>query len=300
MFFKFLLFCLLEAVSLEGCTRIFYNKDSSHIRFARSMDLFVNDQPRVMIFPRGILRDGQTKRWKSQYGSVVVAGFQKRLITDGMNEKGLAAHLLFQESGEFQEESAVRPSLSNLCLVSFCLDNCKTVNEAIEQLQHTQVVAGKLAYREWPVQLALEDLTGDSAILEFVHGQIIVHQGPQYKVVASNQGYEEQLNRLREYKSFGGKLPIPGDVDPSSRFVRVSTFLKSLPQAAEAISSMFSLIYLAQIPAGVETYWETRWFTVGDLTDLVFYFSSTAQINPLRVELKKFNLAEGSEIKEFN
>ncbi len=302
---KFICLFLLVCCHIEGCTRIYCNQDSSHLRFARTMDLFVDDKPQLTVYPRGVLRHGQTadntKRWKSKYGSAVVTAFHQAFVTDGINEAGFGAHLLFLEEGAFQEKNPDKPALSSFCVAQFLLDNCKTVTEAIEQLTLCQVVGGMLAQKEWPVQIAIEDLLGDSAVVEFIGGKIAVHQGPQYKVVASSGHYESQLNRLKEFQTFGGKMPLPGGADSLSRFVRASSFLETLPKAhdeSEAAAGMFSLIRTAQIPFGAKGVWETRWITVGDLSKRVFYFSSAAKGDVIRVDLKQFNLAEGSPVRE--
>jgi len=52
----------------------------------------------IWLFPRGMQRSGETGpnsiTWKSKYGSVVTSGYDIS-STDGMNEKGLVANLLW-------------------------------------------------------------------------------------------------------------------------------------------------------------------------------------------------------------
>ncbi len=67
--------------------------------FARTMDLYISDMPTLVVSPRGLDRSGQAGQnslhWKAKYGSVVVTAFHSDAATDGMNERGFAAHLLY-------------------------------------------------------------------------------------------------------------------------------------------------------------------------------------------------------------
>ncbi|MFK5073457.1 linear amide C-N hydrolase, partial [Klebsiella pneumoniae] len=84
--------------------------------------------------------------------------------------------------------------------------------------------------QEWGLHVAIEDTTGDSAVFEFVKGKLVVHHGKEYTVMTNEPPLAEQLVNVKRYKLFGGKEAMPGDIDPSSRFVRAASYLKTLPQ----------------------------------------------------------------------
>jgi choloylglycine hydrolase len=164
----------------------------------------------------------------------------------------------------------------------YALDNYATVADALEGLNSVRIVSSKAIGREWPVHLALEDASGDSAVLEFVKGKLVVHHGKDVTVMTNEPTLDEQLANLKRYKLFGGNLAMPGDVDPASRFVRAASYLKTLPKPAnadEAVSHLAGVARNVAVPFGaVDTsggeatdVWPTRWGTIVDLTHKVYY-----------------------------
>ena len=118
--------------------------------------------------------------------------------------------------------------------------------------------------------------------------------------------HENVLANVKKYKLFGGSKPLPGDTDPLSRFVRVATYLKTLPAAStkiEAIANLFSVIRTAMVPFGAEDTsgnntedsWPTRWVTVLDLSNKVFFFNSTTAPNIIWFDLKKIDFTEAAK-----
>jgi penicillin V acylase-like amidase (Ntn superfamily) len=242
------------------------------------------DGARLVYLPRNIARrgiaEGNAAQWTSKFASAVLTAFDAG-ASDGMNEAGLSAHLLYLHGSE-HETSDTRPAVSNLHWAQYVLDNYTTVVEALDGLKTVQIVSSKAAGREWPLHLAIEDATGDSAVLEFVGGKLVVHHGKDVTVMTNEPTLDEQLANLKRYKLFGGNLPMPGDVDPASRFVRATSYLKTLPKPAntyEAVSHLAGVARNVAVPFGahdtsgsdsVDT-WPTRWATIVDLTHKIFY-----------------------------
>lgn len=294
----------------QACSLVFYNKNQQAMVFARSMDLFVSDQPKLLVLPAGLNRQGQTKehplKWQSKYGSVVVTIFNSDAVSDGMNTEGLAAHLLYLHGTQYEARQPQKSGLSNLLWAQYMLDNYKTVDAALAGLAQYQIQATVLHGKEWPIHLALEDATGDSAIIEYINGKVVIHHGSHYRVMTNEPSYSEQLANLKRYKLFGGNLPMPGDIDPLSRFVRASSYLKTLPQPTsevEAIAETISVIRTTMVPFGAEDTsgseisvdsWPTRWISAGDLTHKVYYFNSTMTPNIIWVDLNSFNFKPNS------
>ncbi len=58
----------------------------------------------LWVFPAGVQRDGgagpQSIKWTAKYGSVTVSGYEAG-TTDGMNEKGLVANLLYLAESDY-------------------------------------------------------------------------------------------------------------------------------------------------------------------------------------------------------
>jgi choloylglycine hydrolase len=111
---------------------------------------------------------------------------------------------------------------------------------------------------------------------------------------------QQQLENLAKHKLFGGKLPLPGDIDPASRFVRLATFLKTLPEPADchaALADVLGVIRTTIVPfgaedtggSGAEDVWPTRWISAADLTHQVFCFQSTKSPNMFWIDLKSLD-----------
>ena len=219
-------------------------------------------------------------RWRSAYASLVLTAFDAG-AGDGLNEAGLGMHMLYLHGTEYEPNDA-RPALSNLLWGQYVLDNFATVREAVAGLKALRVVSGKAFGREWPVHLALQDATGDSAVLEFVGGKLVVHHGRDVTVMTNEPALDSQLANLKRYRLFGGDLPMPGDIDPMSRFVRAASYLKTLPKPAnraEAVSHLGGVARNVAVPFGAHDTsggdstdaWPTRWTTIADHTHRTYF-----------------------------
>jgi len=114
--------------------------------------------------------------------------------------------------------------------------------------------------------------------------------------------------RLKQYKGFGGNAPLPGDVDPEHRFVRLMEYYKFLPQAkgyTDAVANALSLLRIAQIPArqvngGDKEFWsdvQTNWVSAADVTNRIYYVNSSTVPSLLWVDLGKVDLRRGAPLK---
>ena len=111
------IFALVEySAAVEACSRILWNTNSQAVVTARTMDLYMDDKPRLVYLPRGIARRGANvdgaARWTSKYASIAVTGMDAA-SDDGLNEAGLGAHLLYLHGSE-HEPADPRPAVSNL------------------------------------------------------------------------------------------------------------------------------------------------------------------------------------------
>lgn len=303
-------FTLIQQAAFS-CTTIFLNnKGNTHVA-ARSMDLYTSDSPQIVTLPRGTHHSGDaganSLTWKSQYGSVIVTAFKTKAVSDGMNEKGLAVHLLYLSKTQYPNPIKDKPQVSNVMWGQYILDNYATVSEALAGTRDLQIIATQVHGRTWPIHLTMEDATGDSAVIEFINGKAEIYHGKQYQVMTNEPAYSIQLTNLKRYRGFGGKLALPGDPDPLSRFVRVASFLKTLPAPnndLEAVAGILSVMRTAMVPFGAvdtsgnetEDAWPTRWVTVADVTNKIYYFNSTSAPNIVWVDLNKVNFQKGASI----
>ncbi len=294
-----------------ACSRVFWNDNGQANVVARTMDLYMSDGAELVISPRGIAREGRTgddnpANWTSQYGSSAVTAFGIA-ATDGLNETGLAANLLYLTGSDYAERDQGVPGLSNVMLAQYVLDNFATVDEAVEALGSVQIVATEVAGRTWPLHLSLADASGDSAVIEFIDGEMVVHHGKDVRVMTNEPTYGEQIANLANYKPFGGDLSLPGDIDPLSRFVRAATYLETLPEpenVRQAVAGAYSIARNVAVPfgaqdssaSGAEDTWSTLWFTLADTTNLTYYFQSTQSPNLYWVDFDNIDFSEGAPV----
>ena len=202
----------LLPIHLEACTLVFWNTNGISPIVGRTMDLYRDDKPELIVYPRGVKREGgtgeNTLTWTAKYGSVVVTLFNTENTSEGLNEAGLSASLLYLEGTRYEARDFTKPSLSIGLWAQYLLDNYKTVSEALTALSTFQVVSTEIGGRSWPIHLAIQDKTGDMAIIEYVNGEMKIHHGPQYRVFANEPTYDIQLNNLKRYKLFRRSLQI--------------------------------------------------------------------------------------------
>jgi choloylglycine hydrolase len=287
------------------CTRIFWNDNGVAQVVARTVDWEFDDEAHLWALPRGLHRTGDagpgSATWTSRHGSVAVSSWNVG-AGEALNEHGLAAHVLYLGAAQYELPDD-RPTINNVMWPQWVVDQFTTVAEAVAGLAAVRVVPAMVHGTEMPLHLALEDPSGDSAIVEMLDGTPRIHHGREHRVMANDPSYEEQLASLARYRDFGGDLPMPGDIVSADRFVRASYFLRHLPPPAtreEALAGVMSLGRNVSIPFGApddrfDTY-PTWWLSASDLTNRVFFFQSTRTPNVVWIELDSLALEEGAPV----
>ncbi len=287
------------------CTRVFWNDNGVAMVVARTLDWETSDEPRLWAIPRGTERSGgagpESIAWESRYGSLTMEGWGAT-TTEGVNEVGLAARVLYLEATEWEREDG-RPALANLMWTQYAVDNFATVEEALVGLAEVRVVSMPMHGAHLGAHLLLEDASGDSALIEMIGGTPTVHHGTRYDVVANDPPYDEQVAGLSRYRPWGGELGIPGDIASEERFARATYYLSHLPRpadTAEAVAGVFGVIRNCQVPYGApdnrfDTY-PTWWASVTDLTERVYYFQSTRAPNVVWLELDALDFSPGAPV----
>lgn len=313
---------LIACVSLsllfevESCTRLFWNNNDQAKIVARTMDLFISDEPQMWVNPRGIHHqnkgDANGLEWTSLYGNVSISAFHvKNLTTDGLNEHGFAVHALALTATQYEKRDD-RPGVHYGEWLQYLLDTCQTVEEALQAHNHFQVVPIAVNGFVWPLHLMMEDATGDSAIIEFVEGQMKVYHSPQYQVGTNDPTYDKQLINLANHEKFGESLPTK--TDSISRFIVASTYLKELPapkNTDEAILlTLRTIAHLFQKDnvsknggisfMGSELKTSTLWTIIADLTHRVYYFFPTNEPHSICLNFSELNFSEGAQIEELS
>lgn len=259
--------------------------------------------------PRGVARNGlagpDSIEWTAKYGSVVATGYDIS-TTDGLNEKGLVANVLWLAESQYPPAGAAGPAISLSVWAQYMLDNFATVAEAVTALTATPL---RVATAEVPgeqrlatVHLALSDATGDSAIIEYIDGRQTIHHSRDYQVMTNSPVFSKQLAITEYWEQIGGTVMLPGTNRAADRFVRASFYINAIPKTddpVESVAAVYSVVRNASTPYGITTPDEpnissTRWRTVVDHKALRYFFESAMAPNTFWVELQNLDLSEGA------
>lgn len=302
-------FPFLFTQNAEACTRVVYKGPDNTVITARSMDFSIDIPANWWLFPRGIKRDGctgtNTVKWSAKYGSVITSSWDIA-TSDGMNEKGLVSNMLWLVSSKYPEfvPNSGEKGLAVSLWAQYALDNFATVAEAVKEFSKnefvivTDYIPGTQKYTT--VHLSLSDATGDNAIFEYINGKLVIHHDPSYTVMTNDPTFDEQLAINQYWKGIPGNIFLPGTNTAADRFVRASYYIKAIPQTADtriSIAGAFSVIRQCSVPYGISTddnphLSSTRWRTVSDQKNLVYYFENALTPNTVWVDLKKLDFSE--------
>lgn len=315
-----------------ACSRVFMNMFPGYMVSARNLDFFGPVDPSLVITPRGVEHkasdEPDAKKWKTRYGSVVVYA-DDVFPMDGINENGLAGHTQYYANGkQVQQDNRDKPELESRAWLSYLLDNFATVDEAVKGLQDMRLVAKKLSidYASDTKHIALEDASGDSAIVEIDNGKVNIYHNRDYRVMTNPPSYDQQLANWEKYKKVDAN-GIPGSQSSTDRFVRASINLKNLPQPdnqAQAQGFVLSVINNVAFPIGYpdsddamvtsitqsyEKYSKypqenkgtaTYFTTLSDLSHGEYRFKSVFAPSDVMVKLKEINFSVGQPVKRIN
>lgn len=292
----------------EACTRAVYFGKGGQTVTGRTMDWAEDTRTNLWVFPRGMARDAGLGKgsltWTSKHGSVV-ADIYDGGSADGMNEKGLVANMLYLAESEYSPEGDTRPALIISSWAQYMLDNFATVEEAVadarkEAYRMVSVVAPNGA--PGSVHLSLSDVSGDSAIFEYVKGKLVIHHGREFQVMTNSPVYDQQIALNEYWKQIGGTVMLPGTNRAADRFARASFYINACTQSddpREAVASTFSVMRNCSVPRGIKHATQpntssTIWRTVSDQKNLVYYFENTASPSLVWVRLADVDFKEGS------
>lgn len=306
----------VPAVVSQACTRVVYLGEDQQIMTGRTMDWKYDVGTNLWIFPRGMERNGaagpKSLKWKSKYGSVIASGYDIS-TTDGVNEKGLVANLLWLAESKYPELDKKKPALSISLWAQYMLDNYATVEEAVAALEKTPLIVATDKVpgqsRLATLHLSLSDASGDSAIIEYIDGKQVIHHSRKYQVMTNSPAYEKQLAMQEYWQGIGGTVMLPGTNRSADRFARAQFYINAIPQKTtpnKAVASVFGVIRNVSVPYGLtsETSPEissTRWRTLVDSKRQLYFFESALTPNIFWTDLKKIDFSnETGKVKKLD
>jgi penicillin V acylase-like amidase (Ntn superfamily) len=207
-------FLLASTFSAAACTSFVLSGEYGPV-FATNLDNRLQEGL-IYVNPRGMVKSGweassagEYARWTSKYGSVSFnfAGYQ--ITWAGMNEAGLVMSTMSLGETSVPEPDE-RPSMGNGFWMQYHLDNSATIDEVI-------TAAEKIRMGDTVDHYLVCDAGGDVAVIEFLHGKMVVHRG--------------------------GKLPIPVGGKEDVVACAFRTLHEVSGQAVNAAATQWSIVF---------------------------------------------------------
>jgi len=303
----------MAVASADACTRGVFIGNNDTVITLRSMDWQNDIGSNIWVMPRGMERDGaagpDSWTWTSQYGSVISTAFDIG-TADGLNEAGLVANLLYLTESEYPPAPPNNDSkpMSISVWAQYFLDNFATVEEAVAAMRQEPfyiVPVQSPDGAEGTVHVSISDATGDSAVFEYIDGELKIHHSRDYNVMTNSPPFDQQLALNAYWQQIGGLTMLPGTNRAADRFARTSFYIDALPKDMDdntAVAAAFSVIRNASVPMGITTPDQpnistTRWRTVSDHKNLRYFFESTSSPNVFWLELEGLDLSEGAPVR---
>lgn len=268
----------------EACTGITLTTIDSTMVTARTIEWAAEPlNAMYVIVPRGQkqrswLPDGtlKGKTFVAEYGYVGIAVENDAFIMEGINEAGLAAGLFyFPEYGEYMpyKEADKSMCVSDMQFVSWVLSTCTSIDEMLALMPTIRVVG--IDPRASTVHWRVSEESGRQVVVEIVNQQVIVYENPlgvltnspeltwhltnlnNYVNLVSGSIYQREIGSL-DLRAFGGGSGLhglPGDMTPSSRFVRAAFFQSTAPRLEKpehTVVQAFHLLNNFDIPIGIQ------------------------------------------------
>lgn len=302
--------CVIELAfspTARPCSRVMWVAADGQVFVGRTQDWTEKADSAFRVYPRGIERVGSVvanpHKWTSKYGSLVITGYD--LAThEGVNEKGLSAHILYLAGDcDYGKRDTKLEAIGVTQWVQYFLDNYATVAESVEaQKAFAFQIDSLILPNGFPtlVHISLSDKSGDSAVIEYIGGKAKVYHDKKFTVMTNEPTYDKQIENLKQYRTFGGDKPLPGERTPTDRFVRAAYYAENLPTPTsreEGAAFAFSVIRNVSVPFGKPdpkkpNVSSTIFRTVQDLTSGRYYFESTYAPNVVWIDINKLDFSK--------
>jgi len=267
---------------VHGCTYFEVPQKDVGLVIGRAMELgdvvgSSNMHWRVSLHPR---------KKSDRYGYVSVDGVGMKplpaglpLVTEGMNENGLTISANTLHRSVYESRLTLKRKVVEWDVVPSILSNFSNVSDALEGLKGVAVVGGPDSEAICGIgacfHWAIADKMGNSAIVEYIKGKLVVYDGPKEHVgvMTNDPPLDWQMTNLNQFVNVrpdwpdsnadivkhlaSGTVPqavghgynligLPGDPSPPSRFVR-AFFLRefAIVNRPESVATQENAIVLA-------------------------------------------------------
>jgi choloylglycine hydrolase len=316
----------------QACTSFLLRTSDGGVVYGRTMEFGFQLTSDAIVLPRQFALTGTGPGgkpglvWSSKYGAVGLNAFGLPILTDGMNEKGLAGGILyFPGYAGYANAAATDPAkaLAPWEFLTWALTSFASVAEvkaALAGVAIIDVAQPNLGITP-PFHYTLHDASGASIVVEPVNGALKVYDNP-LGVMTNAPTFDWHLTNLKNYvkispvnaepitiegvtiPSFGqgsGLLGIPGDPTPPSRLIRALGYVisvKKLPSGEQSVRLAEHILNNFDIPMGFiqpgkgdYTALEyTQWSSIAELTTKRYYVKTYDDQVLRGIDLMSFDL----------
>lgn len=249
------------------CTCITFQNKSFY--FGRNLDLEYSFGERVVITPRKYVFDLRTQEKMIEHYAMigmatVIANYP--LYAEASNEKGLSmAGLYFPDNAEYQPMKEDMINITPFEFIPWILGKCSSVDEAEELLGKVNIV--KIQFNENIPLAPLHWMLADEKrciVLESMKGGLYIHENP-IGILTNNPPFDYHKTNLSNYmnvtphapvnrftkhlnlQAYGqgmGGIGLPGDVSPTSRFVRAAFMQQNSVCEEDEVSNVTQFFHM--------------------------------------------------------
>ncbi|MBX9977122.1 MAG: linear amide C-N hydrolase [Alphaproteobacteria bacterium] len=264
----FLILCI-EAPYVFSCTCVFWWDNPYECIAGRTMDWMEDTHPEIWVYPPIPKISNESNSY--HYGMLALTAYND-ITVDGLNEKGLAGHVLYLGATTYNascEDSTAIPSKNWLHSI---LQSYASVAEALDHAPYWRISPSIVSGHDINIHLALEDKTGDNAILEYKEGILHIFRGCGHGVLTNAPFYDEHLSHLGKYTVFGGTEALPHDNHSTDRFVKTTYGLSQIVPSHET-SDNSKQIQKLLMDVSVHTHEKkTYYHTLTNISKNTFFF----------------------------
>lgn len=333
----FIIFIQLMPPAL-ACTDFQLKTTNGTVIAARSMEWGVDMKSQLRTYPRQQERqstapDGHAGlSWQAKYGYVGANCYDRDMVIDGMNEKGLSVGGLWFPGASYPKANPqqYKKAINVLDLGSWMLGNFASVDEVKSALMNVVVWADSAPEVKGipTIHFAVHDALGKNAVIEFTDRTLKFYDNPN-GVLTNAPSFDWHITNLCNYLMLdpanpkpvtigstilsppgqgSGFMGIPGDWTPPSRFVRVTAMLryaKPVEDATAGVNLAEHTLNAVDIPLGnvrpadrnIDFSDYTQWALIKDLTNRVLYFRSYNKMQLQAIDLQQIDFSPGVKIK---
>jgi penicillin V acylase-like amidase (Ntn superfamily) len=225
-------------------------------------------QERALALPHG----NKPMTWRTHYGAVYItmAAHHKpalAYVVDGMNTQGLSMAVSELSGSQFQTPKAGEPVIGSAQLPARIMSDCASVQCALHTLHQLTVVPSMYQGQPSPVHYMLRDAFGDSAVVAYQHGHLIIHH-PLKLSALTNTPYLQAVNKYHKKGELFGYHSL-------ARFTQAAQALQNLPKQTSdwsTLAALFTILIQTEEPAN--SAYPTQWSVVRNQTHHIIYWQT--------------------------